>query len=208
MDEIRSPSAEFSGARESGRAAWRAARNFEDLCLLGAAFLERRCAHFPGWGSPDPDEETDAIRDALVALHSRGFLSVASQPGFEGTLDGHVIRQRAFVAGFARPALARSFVRADRIAVRAWFPDGSFACGSMGVDGVALHEPEAMTCVDGVARVVSGHDAREAELALFADELGEAALRELAASAYVTAWDPEFGRARFLWDEMLHLGAH
>ena len=191
--------------RDIARGAWRAARDFDALCALGAAFLVGRCAHFPGWGAPDPDLETDAIRAPLVELSALGFLSVASQPAFEGERDGGAVRQRAFVAGFARAELARRFTCSRRIAVRAWFPDGSFASANADEDGSAPHEPAAMTSVDGVARVVIGHPARATELELFADDIGPDALRELSATAYVAAWDPRFGRAEVLWDELQDL---
>lgn len=186
--------------RALGREAWRVARTFEDLCRLGAAFLELRCAHFPGFGAPHPDAETDEIRVELVALHGRGFLSVASQPAFEGARDGRDTRQRAFVAGFARADLARRWARSPRIAVRAWFADGvSIASAAAGAG------PETVTSVDGAARVLTGHPARDAELELFADDVGAEALGALAAAAYVTAWDPVYGRRADLWRELSRL---
>lgn len=190
--------------RAAGRRAWRAARGFDALCALGAAFLERRCAHFPGWGAADPDVETDAIVAPLVALHAHGFLSVASQPGFAGTRDGRDVRQRAFVAGFARPALAQRIAASPRVesaVYGAWNDLDTFANPSR--SSLAPDASRSMTTVDGVARVVAGEDAREEELALFADDLDAAALRELRAAAYVVAWDPEFGRDDVLWDALL-----
>lgn len=186
----------------AGRARWRASRSFDELCALGAAFLARRCAHFPGWGAPDPDEETDAILAPLLELHARGFLTVASQPAFEGPRGGRDVRQRAFVAGFARPDLALRLARAERIRVRVWFADGT----TTGI-GPGREEPEAMTTEDGLARVYAGHSARATELGLFEGEVGDEALRELSAAAYVTAWDPRFGRAEVLWRELSRLGA-
>ncbi len=188
---------------ESARARWRSARTFDDLCTLGAAFLEGRCAHFPGWGAPETDVETDAIRAPLVALHRRGFLSVASQPAFEGHRDGRDVRQRAFVTGFARDELARKLVDSRAIVVRVWFGDGSSnVAENLGAD------PEPMTLEDGVARVVAGHAAREVELELLAEDLDETALHALRTAAFVTAWDPKFGRERFLWDECDRLAAN
>lgn len=185
---------------ESARAAWRAAASFADLCALGAAFVGGRCAHFPGWGARETDDETDAIREALVALHARGFLSVASQPAFDGTRDGRRVRQRAFVAGFARAELARRWADSPRIAVRAWSAHDAFR-STLGEDDV--DEPAAMTTVDGVARVVAGHAARDDELGIFVDDVGADAFRELGETTYVAAWDEEYGRERELWDELI-----
>ncbi len=189
---------------EAARTAWRSARGFDELCELAAAFLAGRCAHFPGWGAPDPDLETDSIRAPLLALCARGFLPVASQPAFAGVREGRACQQRAFVAGFARDELARRFAGSRGMAVRAWFADGT--CASSAHSG-ATTGPEPMTLEDGVARVVLGHPARDEELALFSDDVGSDALRDLCASAYVAAWDPEFARADDLWDELIHLAA-
>jgi hypothetical protein len=187
--------------RAAGREAWRAARTFGELCALGAAFLERRCAYFPGWGAPEPDDETDAIRAPLLALHARGLLSVASQPAFDGRRAGRAVRQRAFVAGFAHVELAQRLLRESDVVVRAWHADGTSNVGG------ATIEPEPMTLEGGVARVVSGHAARADELALFGDEIGAGALRELGTTTYVTAWDPEFGRTELLWETCVRLAA-
>lgn len=181
---------------ELHRAAWRAAESFDALLALGAGFLDGRCTHFPGWGAPTTDVETDAIRRDLLALNASGFLSVASQPAFEGRRESRRVRQRAFVIGFARSELARSWSAARSIEVRTW-------------DG---HEPplagteEPMTLEDDVARVVAGHPARDEELALFEGEIGARALDELRRATFVAAWDPVFGRERVLWDELLRLG--
>lgn len=188
--------------REAARRAWLAARSFADLCELGGAFLEGGCAHFPGWGAPDPDVETDAIRAPLVALHRLGVLTVASQPAFEGLREGRATRQRAFFAGFAREDVARSLLGARAVVVRAWFADGTSQ--SVGTD---CEDAEAMTTEDGVARVVAGHAARDDELALFEGEIGAAALSDLRDAAYVTAWDPTFGRTQHLWDECVRLAS-
>lgn len=172
------------------------ARTFVELCDLGGAFLAGRCPYFPGWGAPDPDAETDAILAPLVALNRLGILTVASQPAFEGLRDRRATRQRAFFSGFARTDVARTLLAARGVVVRVWFADGT----SQRV-GAPSVEVEAMTIEDGIARVVAGHAARDDELALFEGEVGEAALAELRAAAYVTAWDPQVGRAQHLWDE-------
>lgn len=181
---------------ESHRAAWRATRSFDELLALGAAFLDGRCAHFPGWGAPTTDVETDAIRADLLALNAIGFLSVASQPAFDGVRDSRIVHQRAFVIGFARPGLARRWSAAVSTEVR---------CSDAGEPASASAE-ESMTLEDGVARVVAGHAARDEELALFEDEIGARALDELRAATFVAAWDPVFGRERVLWDELRRLG--
>lgn len=181
--------------REASRRRWLDAHTFDDLCALTAAFLDRRLDTFPGWGAPEPDEETDSILARLATLNRAGLLTLASQPGFEGQVDGRAVRQRAFVTGFGSADVTRRLLVGSGIEVRAWGPHGR-ATGSV----PAIGEP--MTLVDGTARVLAGHPARDAELALFQDEIGPHAFRALGQKAYLAAWDPVFGRTTFLWDEL------
>jgi hypothetical protein len=181
---------------EAHRAAWRTSASFDELLVLGAAFLGRSQAYFPGWGSPSTDAETDAIVGPLLGLNRLGFLSVASQPGFEGRRDGRDVRQRAFVIGFAKPVLAARWAAASAIEVRTW--------SERAASRESTEEP--MTLEDDVARVVAGHAARDEELALFEGEIGARALADLRAATFVAAWDPVFGREHVLWDELLRLG--
>jgi len=192
--------------REASRRRWREAHTFDEICALTSAFLNRRCDIFPGWGATEPDEETDSILARLETLNRAGFLTLASQPGFEGRIDGRAVRQRAFVTGFGdvdvtRRLLSSSTGRGSRtlagsgIEVRAWGPGGA-------AHASALEIAEPMTLVDGTARVLSGHAARSEELALFQDEIGSNAFQALSRTTYLAAWDPSFGRRTFLWDEL------
>lgn len=169
-----------------GRTEWRAATTFEDLCARAAAFLEGTLDHFPGWGAPDVDEETDAVAPLLAACCRAGFLTVASQPGSPDTpgADGRIERRRAFVTGFADAPAAGALadlqgrglvVELDR-------------CEEL---------PLAVRGED--VFLALGPGAREAELELFAADLGPAGIAALRASRWAVAADPEWGRDGHLW---------
>jgi hypothetical protein len=195
VDADRGGGAPSTDQREASRRRWLAAQTFGELCGLTADFLHRRLEGFPGWGAAEPDEETDAIRARLATLNGAGLLTLASQPGFEGRIDGHAVRQRAFVTGFGDADVARRLLAGGGIEVRAWAPDAA-------TDASVPAVGEPMTLVDGTPRVLAGHPARGEELDLFQDEIGPLAFRALGQATYLAAWDPMFGRTTFLWDEL------
>jgi hypothetical protein len=175
----------------SAREHWRRARTFDDLCRLGARFVEGELAYFPGWGSPTLDEESDAIAAHLARFQRAGFLTVASQPGaVRGGTAGVLEIQRAFVCGFADARAARSLA-ASRAASGI-----SIALFDRG-DGPGERTP--VTLVGGAARVFAGHAAFAEELECFAEHLSDDALRALRSSTYVSAIDLEWGRNSELW---------
>jgi hypothetical protein len=173
------------------RERWRRARTLDELCRLGAEFVDGRIGCFPGWGSSTLDEESDAIAAHLARLQRAGFLTVASQPGAErGGTAGELEIQRAFVCGFADARAARSLA-ASRAA-----PGISIALFGRG-DGPGERIP--VTLVGGVARVFAGYSAFDEELACFAEHIGDDALGALRSATYVSAIDLEWGRNSELW---------
>jgi len=178
---------------EAARDAWRRAGPFEELCALGAAFLQGDLAYFPGWGAADIDEETDALEDLLVACCRAGFLTVASQVAGTGAhgADGRPERRRAFVTGFVRDLDLGPLADAGLLVVHSLEED--LPLGLRGED----------------VFLALGPGAREAELALFEEDLSPPALAELAAARWVCVADPEWGRAEHLWSSLAaHLGTH
>lgn len=177
----------------SARDAWRAARRYEDLCRLGAAFLRGDLEHFPGWGAADTDEETDALEDLLVACCRAGFLTVASQaagPAAAGA-DGRPERRRAFVTGFVRDLDLAPLAEAGLLVVHSLEEDLP----------LGLRGEEVFLAV--------GPGAREAELALFAEDLAPPALAELEAARWVCLADPMWEREEHLWSGLAAcLGTH
>lgn len=179
------PSRDTPDDHERARDQWRAARTFDELCELGARFVEGQLPFFPGWNAPDLDVESDEIASRLAHLCRLGFLTLASQPARA--------EQRAFVAGFVSRQAAERLSQSGRSSqlVVAVFGLGPFASS---VEPVSLH--------DGVAHAFAGHDAREAELECFEDCIAPEALDALRRCCYVSAFDPEWGRADRLWREL------
>jgi hypothetical protein len=165
-----------------GRSSWKRARSFEELCELGARFVEGREAFFPGWGAPRLDAESEPLVPVLAQLNRAGFLTLASQPGTRNGVDG--CEQRAFASGFCRAREARA-LRA--LAARC------FRRGERGRAGVAVSRR------GGRARVLAGHNAFESELELLREHVGAAAFGELARCVYWSIWDPVWGREEWLW---------
>ena len=164
--------------------AWRSARTFAALCALGARFVRGEVRHFPGWGAPDLDLESDALLTELEAAMRGGFLTTASQPGrpFAPGHDGRSAAQRAFVCGFAGPAAAARLARAA--AARGLWCD-------LPAEGAP---PYPVGLADGTPYLFAGHAAAADELALFADDLDPAALADLGRQAFVWLVDPVWGR--------------
>ncbi len=165
---------------------WPAAETFEDLCELGARFLEGDLDHFPGWGASAVDDETDEVAALLAACCRRGFLTVASQPGSPDGPgeDGRLERRRAFVTGFVADSAVQvlgSLVDRDLVVVLDRCDE--LPLGLRGSD----------------VFLALGPGAREAELDLFASELGPAGLAALETARWACALDPEWGRDDRLW---------
>ena len=93
---------------------WHTARTLADLGQLTALWLEREVLCHPGYGDwdddPGPDQETAEIVGPLVAANRAGYVTVSSQPGYQGPGcdpdqpgSGHTRQwtQRAAVTGYA-----------------------------------------------------------------------------------------------------------
>jgi hypothetical protein len=172
---------------------WRRAESFEALCELGARFVEGALEHFPGWGAPELDAESDALVPQLARANRGGLLTTASQPGrpFAPGHDGRAWGQRAFVCGFVRPATHARLVEAAAHAGLWCLGNGS---GGSGATDSAHAESIPVGLADGVPYLFAGHEAHEDELELFADAVGADALRSLAAARFVWLVDPVWGR--------------
>lgn len=173
-----------------GRSSWKRARDFDELCELGARFVEGRERCFPGWGAPRLDAESGPLVPVLAALNRAGFLTLASQPGTPAGVDG--CEQRAFASGFCRAADAPAL---RRLGAR------GFRRGDPSRAGVAVSRKR------GRARVLAGHNAFEEELALFRGVLGAQALAELERGAYWSIWDPVWGREEWLWRRLARVSS-
>jgi hypothetical protein len=180
------------------RSAWRRAESFEDLCALGERFVSGALGHFPGWGAPDLDEESDALVEELTRANRGGFLTTASQPGrpFAPGHDGRAWAQRAFVCGFAREATHQGLIGVAA-PLGLWCISGEHGGATRPLHGAssdAVTAPIPVGLADGVPYLFAGHDAHTTELELFAGEVGAGALRALAAARFVWLVDPVWGR--------------
>ncbi len=179
-------------SREQAWQRWQNATSFKDLCDLAIEFLDGDLPAFPGWMAPDIDEETDDWVPELVAANERGFLTTASQPGAcpELSHDGLPWSQRAFVVGFASPALVAE-LRAQVQGTRLDLLD--FALDESGGEAMAAaRHGEREYLFVGTAE-------GPAELEVFAQRLGPEAMSSLAQTRYVCLIDPEWGRDDLLW---------
>jgi hypothetical protein len=177
------------------RRLWLEARTFEELCELGARFVEGDIAFFPGWMAPDLDEESDAIAPRLARLCRAGMLTLASQPGRaeHAAFDGMRCVQRAFVGAFASPAIADALAGAADASAVAIFVHARRGNATAGAP-VALR--------GGIPYLYAGHDAFDDEIECFEDHLCPQGLAALRSSVYVSAYDPTWGREAALWDEL------
>ena len=166
--------------------AWRSASSYPELCALGAAFLTGDLDHFPGWGAPQTDEETDWVEEVLVGCCQAGFLTVASQRGLppQSGPDDRPEKRRAFVTGFVDETASRALedlIGPDLAVVRELEED--LALGLRGEEHFLAIGPEA----------------REAELALFAQNLGPEGMVALERTHWVCVVDLIWGRDDHLW---------
>lgn len=176
-------------SREASRGAWQAAGSYRELCELAARFVEGDLQHFPGWGAPDIDEETDDVSDLLACYCRAGFLTVASQRGSadEPGSDGRIERRRAFVTGFIDPELSASLL-------------GLAEQGLLVLLDTCSELPLGLRGAD--AFLALGPGAREAELKLFDEDLGPAGRAAVGAARWVALVDPEWGRDDHLWSAL------
>lgn len=96
------------------RKRWASARTLADLGQLTALWLEGVIASQPGYAPGcGPDPETADLVPVLAACNRAGFVTDASQPGYDGPgYDGRHWQQRASVEGFASRELAERLRRA------------------------------------------------------------------------------------------------
>lgn len=82
------------------RRLWAAAHTLPELADLMARWLEGELSMWPGYAIGTADEETTLMIPTLAAANRGGFLTDASQPGYDGTgFDGLRWKQRAAVCG-------------------------------------------------------------------------------------------------------------
>lgn len=167
---------------------WAEATTYAELLALARRFLAGELDRFPGWGAGDLDEESDALRPALLHATAAGILPVASQPGepFAPGHDGHAWGRRAFVGGFVDPQRCDAVVGA--------ITDRGLVALVQGprVPPTARSVPVGLR--DGTPFLVLGPDARAHELEIFGEAVGPGAAAALEACPFMWLVDPQWGR--------------
>lgn len=184
-----------SPSTRAAEAAWRRAGSFEDLCALGARFVEGDLPFFPGWLAPELDEESDPLVPCLAALNRGGMLTLASQPGRALAAEGSgaASAQRAFVTGFVRPDLGR---RLEALALGSELFVATFDPTERG--GVRL--PVGVR--DGEPYLWTGYGAGPEELRILRPSLAREALTALRATRYACVADLAWEARDALWEHL------
>lgn len=79
---------------------WSNANTLDELCELGAQFVEGKIGYYPGWDYGDVYQETVELRGVLASLNRRGFFTYMSQPGDIPLDASRKNGKRPFVSGF------------------------------------------------------------------------------------------------------------
>jgi methylenetetrahydrofolate reductase (NADPH) len=80
----------LTGTNEANRKRWGQPRSVGDIAALFARYLVGKIDSLP-WSEAPLTSESDSIRDALVALNERGFLTINSQPAVDGVKSSHPV---------------------------------------------------------------------------------------------------------------------
>ncbi|CAL5869707.1 uncharacterized protein PFLUO_LOCUS3937 [Penicillium psychrofluorescens] len=80
----------LKGTNEQNIKLWGQPKSFKDLSDILIRFLEGKLDRLP-WSDSPITAEANAIKDKLLALNSRGFLTINSQPAVDGVKSSHPI---------------------------------------------------------------------------------------------------------------------
>lgn len=176
------------------RDAWKAAQSMAELGELTAQFLECTSPYFPGDLAPATMNETTPLVSSLAKMNRAGFVTVTSQPGYDGEgYDGSNWKQRAYVQGFASGHAARCLRRVTlRSDIVAYAVDSPTNAAWMTVP--------ATQCA-GKRTLVVGRPVAPDELD-FNDACNATMMEVLRSAYYVCLFDPKWGRKGYLWDQV------
>jgi methylenetetrahydrofolate reductase (NADPH) len=80
----------LKGTNEQNIKLWGQPKSFKDLSDILIRFLEGKLDRLP-WSDSPITAEANAIKDKLLALNRRGFLTINSQPAVDGVKSSHPI---------------------------------------------------------------------------------------------------------------------
>ncbi|EEQ29403.1 methylenetetrahydrofolate reductase (NAD(P)H) met13 [Microsporum canis] len=80
----------LKGTNEQNIKLWGEPKSVKDLSDIFIRFLEGKLDRLP-WSESAITQESDIIKDDLIALNNRGFLTINSQPAINGAKSSHPI---------------------------------------------------------------------------------------------------------------------
>ncbi|KAI0161025.1 methylenetetrahydrofolate reduct [Hypoxylon sp. FL1284] len=110
----------LTGTNELNRKRWGEPKSVQDVASLVVKYIQREVTSLP-WSEAALTIESDAIKDDLVQLIKRGFLTINSQPAVDGVKSTHpvygwgpahgYVYQKAYLELFVSPDLAPEVMR-------------------------------------------------------------------------------------------------
>ncbi|EEP77604.1 methylenetetrahydrofolate reductase 1 [Uncinocarpus reesii 1704] len=80
----------LKGTNEQNIKLWGEPKSIKDLSSIFVRFLEAKLDRLP-WSESSITEETDIIKQDLIDLNNRGFLTINSQPAINGASSSHPV---------------------------------------------------------------------------------------------------------------------
>ncbi|KFA61239.1 hypothetical protein S40285_06942 [Stachybotrys chlorohalonatus IBT 40285] len=80
----------LTGTNEANRKKWGEPQSIGDISKIFLRYLDQKLDSLP-WSESPLSSEADSIKDDLVALNARGFLTINSQPAVDGVKSSHPV---------------------------------------------------------------------------------------------------------------------
>ena len=110
----------LTGTNEENREKWGEPRSINDIAAMFVEYLEKKIEALP-WSESPLTSEANEIKDDLIALNKRGFLTINSQPAVNGAKSSHPIHgwgppngyvyQKAYIEVLVHPDVFPEMVR-------------------------------------------------------------------------------------------------
>ncbi|OIW32217.1 methylenetetrahydrofolate reduct [Coniochaeta ligniaria NRRL 30616] len=110
----------LTGTNEENRKKWGEPRSISDIAAMFVKYLEKKIEALP-WSESPLTSEADSIKEDLIALNKRGFLTINSQPAVNGVKSSHPIHgwgppngyvyQKAYIELMVHPDVFPEMVR-------------------------------------------------------------------------------------------------
>ncbi|KAH7328017.1 methylenetetrahydrofolate reductase [Stachybotrys elegans] len=80
----------LTGTNEANRKKWGEPQSLIDISNMFVKYIEQKLPSLP-WSESPLTSESDAIKDDLISLNKRGFLTINSQPAVDGVKSSHPV---------------------------------------------------------------------------------------------------------------------